>query len=159
MVKIVKASAADFEAFYTLFKKNLQNGSYLYPVEKALYVLKDGLQGKAKLKKDIVRGKFPLYVAYQNSEISGYFLTEKTFAGVAFGYWLGVDKKHQNQGIGSKLLSVWEAEVLKKGAHSIFLWTTENNIKFYKKRGFTLGGTFPKSWFSLTHFLFYKHLK
>lgn len=159
MVNIVKAKAEDFEAFFALLEENLQNGSYLYPPDKSSYIINEGLPTKDRLKEDILKGDRPLYIAYEDNKTVGYLLTEKTFAGVAFGHWLGIDRKHRNKGIGSKILEFWEGEVRKEGAHAVFLYTTENNVEFYKNRGYTLGGTFPNSWFHFTHFLFYKHFK
>ena len=54
------------------------------------------------------------------------------------------------------MLKVWEQDALKQDVHAIHLWTTENDIGFYKKRGFILGGKFEKAWFGLDHYLFYK---
>lgn len=159
MVKIRKANAKDFEEFHSLLKENLENNSYKYPAEKSSYILNVLLEGKEKLEENISKGKFPLYVADEDGEVTGYFLTEKPFAGVAFGYWLGVARQHRGKGVGSQLLDTWEADIVKDGTHAVFLYTTENNVTFYKKRGYALGGTFPKSWFSLDHLLFYKHLK
>lgn len=156
MVKIVKAKAGDFEGFYKLWQKTLRDGSFLYPKRSAPYLLKVSLPKKAQLKKEILSGKKLLYVARNNEKIIGYLLTNEDFAGVVFGNWLGVDSQFRHKGIGSKLLQIWEKEAVKSGVHALQLWTTENDLGFYQKNDFILGGKFKKAWFGLDHFFFYK---
>jgi len=157
-IKISKASKSDFLAFYKFFKKSLKGKLFLYSDNSINYILDAGLS-KNLLKEEILNGKRPLYLAYSNSKIVGYLLTTKTYGGIAFGHWLAVDPKHQKQGAASKLLSRWQSEVPKYGTHKVWLWTTKNNIDFYKNRGFVLGGEFPDSFFGLDHYLFYKTLR
>lgn len=156
MIRVIKAKAKDFEGFYRLFKKTLQDSSFLYPKESASYLINVGLVKKAQLKKDILKGERPLYCVYKKGKIVGYLLTKKEFAGVAFGHWLGVDSKFRHKGIGSELLKSWEKDVAEMGVHALQLWTTENDLGFYEKNKFTLGGKFEKAWFGLNHYLFYK---
>ena len=156
MTKVIKAKAKDFEGFYKLLKKTLQDGSFLYPKESISYLINIGLPKKAQLKKDILKGERPLYIVYKKDKIVGYLLTKKEYAGVAFGHWLGVDSKFRHKGIGSELLINWEKDAIKMGAHVLQLWTTENDLGFYKKNRFILGGKFEKAWFGLNHYLFYK---
>lgn len=156
MIKVIKAKAKDFEKFYRLFKKTLQDGSFLYRKENTTYILNIGLSEKAQLKKDILKGERPLYIAYKKDKIVGYLLTKKEYAGVAFGHWLGVDSQFRHKGIGSELLISWEKDAKKMGVHVLQVWTTENDLGFYKKNRFVLGGKFEKAWFGLDHYLFYK---
>ena len=107
----------------------------------------------------IKNAKKYFFLAYKNNEPAGYLLTNKTRGGVAFGHWLGVNSKYQKHGVASSLLSFWEQDALGEGAHKLQLWTTKNNVSFYKNRGFTKGGNFPDSWFGLDHFLIYKTLR
>lgn len=83
----------------------------------------------------------------------------ESIAGVSFADWLGVDKQYQKRGIASRLLTLWEQEALVEGAHSLHLWTTENNVEFYKKRGLSCGGVFPKAWHGENCYLIYKTLR
>ena len=156
MTKIVKAKGKDFEKFYKFFEKTLKEKYFLYPKESAAYIINAGLPKKPQLKKEILKGDMPLYVTYEKTKLIGYFLTEKVYAGVAFGYWLAVDKDFRKRGVASGLLKRWERDVAKEGAHSLHLWTTENDIGFYEKRGFILGGKFENAWFGIDHYLFYK---
>lgn len=158
MKKILKAKNSDFEKFYHLFGKLLANESYRYPTDTFPYIISEEFISRNTLKSEIAKGTRPLYIAYSNDELVGYLLTMKPFAGVGFGDWFGVINSHRNQGIGTRLLTKWEEDIAKQGAHSLYLWTTDNNISYYKKRGFILGGNFPKSWFGMDHFLFYKNL-
>jgi GNAT superfamily N-acetyltransferase len=44
---------------------------------------------------------------------------------------LAVGREYQNKGIASKLLSMWEEDVLAQGGHNIYLWTYDFNVAFY----------------------------
>jgi len=156
MTKIIKAKRKDFEEFYKFFEKTLKEKYFLYPKESAFYIVNVGLPKKLQLKKEILKGERPLYVVYEKNRLIGYLLTEKDYAGVSFGYWLAVDKDFCNRGIASDLLKTWERDVVREGVHSLRVWTTENDIGFYKKKGFVLGGKFEKAWFGIDHYLFYK---
>lgn len=156
MIRIIKAKAKDFEGFYRLFKKTLQDSSFLYPKESTYYLMNVGLPKKAQLRIEVLEGDRPLYLAYKEDRIVGYLLTKKEYAGVAFGHWLGVDSKFRHKGIGSELLKSWEKDATNMGAHILQLWTTENELGFYEKNKFTLGGKFEKAWFGLNHLLIYK---
>ena len=153
-IKIVKATAREFEAFYRLWRKTLKKGLFLYPENAINFMIVEDLP-KKNLKEKISH----LFLAYHGVKLIGYLLTNKTRGGMAFGHWLGVDSKFQKQGTASALLSFWEKHDLSEGAHKLWLWTTKNNIDFYKNRGFILLGEFPDSFFGLDHFLFYKTLR
>lgn len=157
-IKIRIAKQEDFEAFYKLFKKTLKGNYFLYSLNSVNFLL-DVSVTRDFLKQELQNGNKTLYLAHSGRSIAGYLLTNKVHGGVGFGHWLGVDKKFQKHGAASSLLSYWEKDVLGKGAHILQLWTTENNLDFYKNRGFTLGGNFPDSWFGVDHFLFYKTLR
>lgn len=157
-VKIIKGSLAQFEDFYKLWRKTLTDGLFLYSKNSVRFWLEEDLP-KEVLKSEIRNGKKYFFLAYKNNKPAGYLLANKTRGGIAFGHWLGVDSKYQKHGLASALLSFWEQDALKEGAHKLQLWTTKNNVSFYKNRGFTKGGSFPDSWFGLDHFLFYKTLR
>lgn len=156
MTQVTVADIKDFDKFYSLLEETLQDGSFIYPRESKNYLLSVGLSGKYNLKKEIISGERQLYVASDNNEIVAYLLTKKPYAGVAFGHWLGVDKNFRHKGIGTRLLQLWEKDVIKTSAHALHLWTTENDFGFYKKNNFMLVGKFEKAWFGIDHFLFYK---
>jgi len=156
MTKVTKAGAKDINNFLKFFEKTLKKGYFLFAKENASYIVNAGLPKKAQLRKELLKGDSPLYLVYEKKRLIGYLLTKKDFAGVAYGDWLAVDRDFQNKGIASELLKAWEQDVLNQGGHVLQLWTTENDIGFYKKKGFTLGGKFEKAWFGIDHYLFYK---
>ncbi len=102
---------------------------------------------KKDLFNNLSEGKTRLFLAYINGRAVGYLLTSKQHGGVAFGDWLAVDKDFRDQGIASSLLSHWQQDALKQGAHMIQLFTTENDVGFYEKNGFIQGGSMPDAWF------------
>jgi len=114
---------------------------------------------KKDLLDNLSKGKKILFLAYSNAKVVGYLLTDKQDVGVAFGHWLAVDKDFRKQGIASSLLDYWENDALEQGAHMLRLWTTENDVSFYKNRGFTMAGLMPDSWCGVGHYLFYKTLR
>ncbi|OGD84674.1 hypothetical protein A2165_02510 [Candidatus Curtissbacteria bacterium RBG_13_40_7] len=157
-IKVVKGTPEQFEDFYKLWKKTLEDGLFLYSKNSVMFTIEEELP-KEFLKAEIEKGNKHFFLAYINNKPAGYLLTNKTKGGIAFGHWLGVDSKFQKQGTVSALLSFWEKDALKKGTHKLQLWTTKNNLAFYKNRGFIKGGDFPDSWFGIDHFLFYKTLR
>jgi len=157
-IKVIKGTLKQFEVFYRLWRKTLEGGLFLYSKNSVRFMIEEELP-KAFLKAEIRKGNKYLFVAYQDDIPVGYLLTNKTKGGIAFGHWLGVNSKFQKQGAATALLSFWEKDALEEGAHKLQLWTTRNNLTFYKNRGFTKGGSFPESWFGLDHFLFYKTLR
>lgn len=156
MTKIIKSRAKDLNRFFKLFEKSLKEEYFLYPKENASYLIHASFPKKAQLKKDILNGKKSLYLFYKKARLVGYLLTEENFAGVAFGHWLAVDKNFRNKGVATSLLATWEKDALSQDAHALQLWTTENDIGFYKKKGYILGGKFEKAWLGIDHYLFYK---
>lgn len=103
--------------------------------------------------------KKKVFLAFHNSTIAGYLLVSRPIAGIGFGDWLGVDKQYQKKGIASKLLSMWEEDVLAQGGHNIYLWTYDFNVAFYNKRGFVTAGELKKGWGGEDAFLMYKILQ
>ena len=156
MTKVIRVGAKDINKFFKFFEKTLKEKYFLYPKENANYLMNVGLPKKTKFRKDILSGQRPLYLIFEKKKLAGYLLTTKDFAGVTLGHWLAVDKEYQNKGLATKLLKVWEEDSLRNGAHAIHLWTTENDVGFYKKKGFILGGKFEKAWLGLDHYFFYK---
>ena len=157
-IKVLKGKPNHFEDFYKLFVKTLRGGLFLYSENSIAFILEENL-AKDFLKQEIAKGNKYFFLAYQDNKLGGYLLTNKTHGGVAFGHWLAVDLKFQKRGVASALLSFWEKDAIGDGAHKLQLWTTKNNLTFYKNRGFFKGGNFPDSWFGVDHFLFYKTLR
>lgn len=155
---ILKGDLNQFDDFYRLWKKTLLNGLFLYSENSVRFTVEEELTEEF-LKSEIEKGNKYFFLAYQNNQPAGYLLANKSKGGIAFVHWLGVDSKFQKHGVASALLSFWERNALKEGAHKLQLWTTKNNIEFYKNRGFIKGGDFPDSWFGIDHFLFYKTLR
>lgn len=103
--------------------------------------------------------KKKVYFALSEGTIVGYLLVSRPNAGIAFGDWLAVDKAYQKKGIASKLLSLWESDVVADGGHNVYLWTYDYNVSFYNKRGFTTAGELKKGWGGEDAFLMYKILQ
>jgi len=158
MKKVKVEKGGKFEVFYKLWRKTLEGGLFLYSEDSVRFIIDEELPNEF-LRTEIETGNKYLFLAYIDNKPAGYLLTNKTKGGIAFGHWLGVDSQFQRQGIASALLSSWEKDALREGAHKLQLWTTKNNVSFYKNRGFTKGGNFPDSWFGEDHFLFYKTLR
>ena len=157
-IEIKKTTVSGFDDFYALFKKSLLDGYFLYSPNSSSFIV-DVDEPKKELFNGISKGESRLFLAYIDSKAVGYLLTRKQYGGVAFGHWLAVDKAFRDKGVASSLLSHWESDALKQGAHMLNLYTTENDIYFYKKNGFSLAGSMPDAWFGVDHFLFYKTLR
>jgi GNAT superfamily N-acetyltransferase len=109
--------------------------------------------------KKLKEGDRRVYLALDGNKIVGYIFVMESIAGVSMAEWLGVDKEYQKQGIATQLMSMWEAEALDEGAHSLQLWTTKDCVSFYEKRGMKYGGLFPKAWHGIDCYLIYKTLR
>lgn len=157
-IRVIKAGLADFEKFYSLFKKSLLEKWFLYSENSSRFMLEVDYS-KEFIEENLRKDYKKLYLIYVKNEVVGYLLTHRVYAGVAHANWLGVDPNFQKKGFASKLINIWSQEVLKDGGHKLELWTTKNNLEFYKKRGFVLGGEIPDSWFGIDHYLFYKTLR
>lgn len=157
-IEIRKGKVADLGAFYSLFEKSLKDGYFKYPKSVVPYIIEEDLP-KDELKKNLKSGKKVFYLAYFGKKLVGYLLTNKQDGGMTFGHWLAVDAGFRNLGIASKLLSEWEKDAFSDGAHKLDLYTTRNDIEFYKKRGFILAGECPECWYGVDHFWFYKTLR
>lgn len=148
----------DIPAFLAFFKTSLPLLFPYYSPHSVQFTVEVDY-GPKWLAKKIKEGTKIVYLAFENKNIVGYLLVSQSIAGVAFADWLGVDKAYQERGIASQLLTLWEQEALIEGAHALQLWTTENNVIFYKKRGFSSGGLFPKAWHGEDSYLIYKTLR
>nr|AIA16355.1 Acetyltransferase (GNAT) family [uncultured bacterium] len=158
MISIHKGSPADFDQFYASFENSLASNFKHYSKKIISYLLKNDYPA-SWLKERVNIGKKVYFLATFEDQIIGYFLVSKPFAGVSLGDWLSVDKKFQKQGIATQLIQQWEDYAKNEGAHALQLWTTEENVDFYKKRGFLLAGKFPESWYGIDRYLFYKNIQ
>ncbi|KKP65665.1 MAG: hypothetical protein US74_C0034G0009 [Parcubacteria group bacterium GW2011_GWA2_38_13] len=147
----------NFNQFLEFFRNNLGNLFPHYSANSIGYTI-DLDYSPAFLKREFESGVKELFLAYYEEKIAGYLLFAKSIAGVSFADWLAVDKPYRKQGIAAKLLSLWEEKAIKEGAYTLFLWTTLNNIQFYKNRGFALGGILPKAWHGVDCYIIYKNL-
>lgn len=73
-------------------------------------------------------------------------------SGLAKISWIAVDPKHQNKGIGLKLLTATEDHLRKKGCHKMFLSTLTRlvpAIKLYMKFGLMPESYLRKHWWGM----------
>ena len=154
---IRKALVKDFDKFYPFFKKNIQEQIPHYTQNAKMFYLDTDYSEKF-LKKEVKTKREILYLAFHDTSIIGFLLTKKGYGGVGTAIWLAVAPEFQKHGCASSLLERWEYDTIEDGGHVVQLWTSKNNIPFYKKRGFTLMGKFPQSWFGLDDYFFYKIL-
>lgn len=148
----------DIPAFLAFFKTSLPTLFTQYSSNSINYEVEDDY-GPQFLTEKLGNGEKKVYLALKEDCVVGYLLVMKSIAGVSFADWLGVGTTHQKKGIASKLLTFWEQEALVEGAHILQLWTTKNNVEFYKKRGFVCGGLFPKAWHGEDCYLIYRILR
>ena len=153
-----KGTRKDIPAFLVFFKTSLPSLFSFYSPNSIGYTVEVDY-GPLFLTKKLNKGEKKLYLALKGNKIIGYLLVMESIAGVSFADWLGVDKQYQRRGIASHLLSFWEQEALAEGAHALQLWTTKNNVEFYKKRAFVCGGLFPKAWHGENCYPIYKTLR
>ena len=153
-----KGTRKDIPAFLAFFKTSLPSLFSFYSPNSIGYTVEVDY-GPQFLTEKLNKGEKKLYLALKDDKMIGYLLVMESVAGVSFADWLGVDKQYQKRGIASHLLAFWEQEALAEGAHSLHLWTTENNVEFYKKRGLSCGGVFPKAWHGEDCYLIYKILR
>ncbi len=148
----------DLDKFFIFFSQSLKKQFPRYTLKTRDYFIRKEycLQSlKARLKsKDII-----IYLAMQDKEVVGYFVTGVIVGGVCLALWLAVSKKHQGQGIGSQLLQMWEKDAKALGIHKLHLWTDRRNLSFYKKRGFKLLGKVSKNYYGVDDYLFYKSIQ
>jgi ribosomal protein S18 acetylase RimI-like enzyme len=154
---IRKATTKDFDLFYPFFTKSIKDQFKQFTsAVKDLYSTDE--YSELTIKKDISNKKKKLFLAFHNNTIVGYLLVAKPYGGVGFADWLAVDPSFQKHGIATLLLSLWEKDIIKEGGHVVQLWTSKNNIPFYKNRGYILIGEFPQAWFGVDYYHFYKPL-
>lgn len=153
-----QGTEADIPAFLAFFRTSIPILFPQYSPNSVTYEV-DVDYSPEFLTRKLKSGGKKVYLALDGDKIVGYIMVMDSIAGVAFADWLAVDKKYQKRGVASALLALWEKEALLEGAHALHLWTTENNLTFYKNRGFTNGGLFPKAWHGEDCYLIYRALR
>lgn len=153
-----QATIEDIPAFLAFFRESIPALFPHYSPNSIAYEV-DVDYGPVWMADRLKKGGKKAYLALDGERIVGYIFTGKSIAGVSFADWLAVDKKYQKRGVASVLLTMWEKDALAQGAHALQLWTTENNLTFYKNRGFINGGLFPKAWHGEDCYLIYRTLR
>lgn len=154
-----KGTIKDIPLFLKFFKRSIgELFSDHYSINSVSYTVEVDY-GPKWLGEQLKKRKRSVFISTHKGQVVGYLLSSRSIAGVGFADWLAVDKPYQKKGIASKLLKMWEDYELKEGAHSLFLWTTENNLEFYKSRGFNVGGEFPKAWHGVDTYLIVRNLR
>jgi len=100
-----------------------------------------------------------ILVAKDGFKYVGSLIFNEPDGGVTFCRWIAVDDKYQNNGIASKLIDIYEDAAKNKGAHCIMLCTEEENLDFYKKRGFQHMGVNPVGYYGVLDYWFYKQIQ
>lgn len=153
-----QATIEDIPAFLAFFRESIPVLFPQYSPNSVAYEV-DVDYGPEFLTRKLKSGDKKVYLALDGDKVVGYIMVMESIAGVAFADWLAVDKDYQKRGVASTLLTMWEKDALTQGAHALQLWTTENNLTFYKNRGFVNGGLFPKAWHGEDCYLIYRALR
>lgn len=145
----------DLHTFFPVFKQSLQTQFPEYtPIIRDYFT--DVPYSFKNLHLSLEQQNIYLFLAFYKDQVAGYFLTYTPNNGVSMAIWLAVLDEFQHKGLATKLLALWEKEAKKDGAHALQLWTQDRNLPFYKNRGFTLVGKFPKAWYGVDINLLYK---
>lgn len=152
-----KAGVKDVESFYPLFFKSIKTQFPEYSEGTRRHFLEKEYSLDS-LKNRLGNG-LDLYLAFESEEIVGYLLTMNLVGGICLANWIAVADEHQNKGVASKLLGIWEGDAKSRGIHKLHLWTEEKNIEFYKKRGFIYVGMIPDNFYGADDHLLYKTIQ
>lgn len=152
-----KATIDDFPNFFSLFEKSLKELFPQYTKNTIAFFIEADYSQKF-LEEQIKLGRKSVYIAEIDGKPVAYLLVSKNYGGVGHANWLAVVPEHQKKGLAHALLTSWEKDVVKNGGHALQVWTSEKNLAFYKKCGYSVAGHFPNSWFGLGLYLLYKNL-
>lgn len=98
--------------------------------------------------------------AYKDEKLIGFIALKKEYGGVVYVDWIVVEKQYRGKGLGGALLRKAEKWALGNGFHCIYLFTeTEENKKFYEKKGYRYVGTHYGFWFGEDEHIFSKNIK
>ena len=153
-----KANLKDFNAFWIAFAKNIKTQFPEYSAKTREFFIKQEYCPEA-LKAQLKNKEIAIYLAFFSKEVAAFLMVRYICGGVGMANWLAVTKAHQDKGIATKLLKIWQADAKKSGMHKIQLWTDRRNLNFYKKQGFVFVGKIPKDFYGADDFLFYKTLQ
>lgn len=156
-IVIKKISEKTLDEFYDFFQKSLQPLFSEYNPRDLDFIINKGWTRKRYGKRLKDKSKI-LFGAWVDGKLVGIMDTDAPFIGVSFGIWLMVDQKHQGHGVGSKLIEKFEEVSKKLGAHSVYLYSGDTKVDFYKHRGYELVGVHRKAWFGHDHFYFAKQI-
>ncbi len=95
-------------------------------------------------------------IARKNEKIIGFAVIDRPYGGVSFCRWLGVTKKEQKKGIGSRLVKEWIKIAKEKDCHKIEIASQPGAIDFYNKVGLKKEGVRKKSYFGVSQHIFGK---
>lgn len=157
-LKIREAELKDIDSFFKLFRLCIEKQFVEYsPKVKTLFLkkyfskkdIRDGLQKKT----------LDLLLAFVDGNIQGFLLALPPYGGVSYISWIAIRDEFQGKGLGSALLKEYEVFAKKKKVHKIHLGTSQRNVDFYKKNGWTLLGLVPDNYFGVDDWLFYKSIQ
>lgn len=156
-LRIRKITIKDLDIFFALFSRILKTEFPEYSIRTKEFMIrnKNGWN-KKKYRKWILDSSKFILGAWKKGKLVGVFEGETMVGGVSLCTWIMVDPDFQKQGIGKKILQAWESVSLKKGIHSLFLYSTKKNIPFYTKAGFELSGVHKKGWFGSDDYMLTK---
>ncbi len=154
-----KGSEKDLDRFLQFFRTSVKTLFSDHYSPNSINYTVDVDYGPKWMSSQLKKNRKKVFLSYYGNKITGYLFASKSIAGVGFADWLAVDKPYQKKGIASALLKMWEENEIKEGAHSLFLWTTKNNLDFYRGRGFKVGGEFPNAWHGVNTYLIYMNLR
>ena len=132
---ITDVTVQTFPQFYQLFEELMLEGYYHFPVELRQYFLARDYS-RINYATWLERNFRKILIAMEDNQVRGFLTGDHSYGGVGFISWLGVKKEFRNQGIGTQLLQTYEDYARSKKAHLLELFTSEDNLNFYQKRGF-----------------------
>jgi len=158
MIKIKEATQKDIEKFWDLFKISVKNQFPEYSVKTKNYFLKK-YYTKSYLRRCLRNKTLDILMALDGTKPAGYLIANVPYGGVSYIIWLAVKNSFQRKGIGSLLLKKYEFIAKRRGIHKVHLWTSRQNLKFYKKNSYKLVGLIPKNYFGADDWLLYKTIQ
>lgn len=151
-VEIESLQSTDWSEFYRLFKKVLKRDFPGYPRQ-----VKEKFASEIRVRGFLEEKKRFFWVVKARGKIVGFLVAKGTLGGVSFVNWFGVAREFRCQGIGTKLLKVWQSWAREKGYHKLRISTTnKENQAFYEKLGFSLEGVKREDSYGLDQFIFGK---
>lgn len=134
-VVIKDLTLQEFDSFYDAFSVLMREGYGQFPKELSEYFLSHDYL-KANFENWLARGIRKILVAVEDGKVISFLVGDHTYGGVGFVSWLGVLPEYRNQGIGSRMLAIYEMYVIDKKGHLLELYTYDGAEPFYLKHGF-----------------------